>query len=287
MLIQPYRIDELHFAYQYQACFRWRTHRSRPCLPLAKLDLPVLDEIARSFGIHVLKCAGDSTDLLLLTSLQPRETIAGCASKLKGQTSKWLRESLSLQAPMNLLARGYFACTVGKSQREAVEEYLAIQSEHHGYAGRVLPPVHMESFCLTTEDEARLNAKHACTSVQFHLALASWKRRGVFGSKAGQAIATAWQSYQTEKLFALLKVSFLPDHVHLAVRTHPAVSPADLVVLLMNTSQQVMFEHFVDALLRAKLERLWQPSAYIGSYGDLASPQTRKYMDNWANESGE
>lgn len=26
-------------------------------------------------------------------------------------------------------------------------------------------------------------------------------------------------------------------------------------------------------LIAAELERLWQPSAYLGSYGDLASPQ--------------
>ena len=120
MLIQPYRSGELHFAYCYQLYFRWRTHRSRPCLPLAKLDQPVLDRIARNLGIHILKSTSGTTDLLVLASLQPSETIAGCASKLKGQTSKWLRESLSLQVPTNLLARGYFACTVGKSRRETV-----------------------------------------------------------------------------------------------------------------------------------------------------------------------
>jgi len=27
--------------------------------------------------------------------------------------------------------------------------------------------------------------------------------------------------------------------------------------------------------------RLWQPGAYIGSFGDLATPQIQKYVQNW------
>jgi REP element-mobilizing transposase RayT len=84
---------------------------------------------------------------------------------------------------------------------------------------------------------------------------------------------------------ALIKVSFLPDHVHLAIRTHPSVSPADLVVELMNSAQQVIFERFSGAILQARVEQLWQPSAYIGSYGDLTSPQIRKYIHNFAGET--
>lgn len=38
-------------------------------------------------------------------------------------------------------------------------------------------------------------------------------------------------------------------------------------------------------LIAAQVDRLWQPSAYLGSYGDLASPQIRKYIQNWASES--
>ncbi|MGH9768015.1 MAG: hypothetical protein ACREAB_11320, partial [Blastocatellia bacterium] len=59
----------------------------------------------------------------------------------------------------------------------------------------------------------------------------------------------------------------------------------DMVVELMNAAQQVVFERFAEAAIQARVERLWQPSAYIGSYGDLASPQISKYIHNWAGES--
>jgi hypothetical protein len=31
--------------------------------------------------------------------------------------------------------------------------------------------------------------------------------------------------------------------------------------------------------------RVWQPSAYIGGYGDLTSPQIRKYIHNFVGET--
>ena len=282
MLIQPYRPEELHFAYCYRAYLRWRTYQGRCCPPLAKLDQPTLDGIARRYDIHVLESASDETDLLVLVSLLPPETISGCASKLKGQTSKWLSEALQLQQPTDLLSRGYFACTAGKSTREAVEQYLSTQCEHHHYADRPHPPVFVQVYDLSPEDEARLQPAHARTVLQLHLVLATWKRQGVLVSESAQTVAEQWRGLGQELQFALLKVSFVPDHVHVAVQVHPSVSPADVAVALMNAAQKVVFEQYSDAAIRARVDRLWQPSAYIGAYGDLASPQVSKYIENWS-----
>jgi REP element-mobilizing transposase RayT len=86
---------------------------------------------------------------------------------------------------------------------------------------------------------------------------------------------------ETERQFALRKVSFVPDHVHVAVRAHPAVVPAQVVLELMNRAQHIMWERFPGAVIRARVERLWQPSAYVGSYGDLATPQIQQHIRNW------
>src|SRR2546428_10837572 len=131
MLIQPYLQNELHFAYCYHVYLRWRTHRARPIMQMAGLDQAVLEGIASKYGVHMLECASNTTDLLTLVSLKPEETISACTGKLKGQISKWLREAQQLTQPTEQLSNGYFACTVGKSPREAVEQYLSLQSEHH------------------------------------------------------------------------------------------------------------------------------------------------------------
>jgi REP element-mobilizing transposase RayT len=94
----------------------------------------------------------------------------------------------------------------------------------------------------------------------------------VFGSKEGQAIVAEWRRREEEMRIAIIKVSFVPDHVHLAVQLHPTVSPADVVAALMNVAQDT----WEDGLVRDGLEQLWERSANIGSYGELASPQIRK-----------
>jgi REP element-mobilizing transposase RayT len=291
MLHCDYEPDQLRFAYCYHAYLRWCTHALRPWPPLAALDVATLHALAERFAIRVLEGEGRPTEVRVLVSLRPGETIAGCASKLKGQTSKWLRQAPGHDRPMNLLSKGYFACTAGKSEPAQVDRYLSGQGDHHGYSARPLPPVWVESAEPTAALEARLRANHAWTVLRFHLVLATWQRRGVFGTAEARAVADGWRALQLRERFALLKVSFVPDHVHLAVRTHPSVAPAQLVAVLMNAGQKLLWERFPEAAIQARVERLWQPSAYVGSFGDLATPKIQHYLRNWsaqrASEAGE
>jgi REP element-mobilizing transposase RayT len=278
MFLQLYQPHELHFAYCYRVYLRWRTYRGLPCAPLARLDRAVLEGLVHEYHIRVLECATNATDLLSIVSLRPAETISACAGKLKGQVSKWLREALRWEQPTRLLSKGYFACTVGKSTGEAVEQYLSRQGEHHGYGQRRLPPVFVDKYELTAADKARISAKHAMVGARFHLVLATFGRRGLLGSQEGRKVASEWRRLQNELRIALVKVSFVPDHVHLALRVHPTVSPSTITAALMNVAQEVM-QHELSC---AGLERLWEPSAYLGSYGDLASPQIHKYIEHWS-----
>ena len=131
MFIQPYKPDEIHFAYCYRVYARFRTHRSAPLSELARVDAALLNELMGPYEIRVLKCATDSTDLLVELSLRPFETISAALSKLKGRVSKWLNEPSEMKGPA--LSNGYFACTPGKSTKVVVDRYLDDQSDHHGY----------------------------------------------------------------------------------------------------------------------------------------------------------
>lgn len=287
MLMQAYQLEELKFAWCYRVYYRWRTHRARPQRALARLDQPTLDALLQPYEIHVLEVTGGETDVKLLASLLPAETVAGCAGKAKGRVSKWLREELELGEPRRLLSRGYFACTAGPSTAEAVERYLDEQGEHHGYASRPKPPVFVRRYPLSPADEQRLSTQHAVTILRLHLVLSTWRRKGVFGRTEGEAIATRWRQMQDELAMALEKVSFLPDHVHLAVRFHPSVSPAIMVVALMNAAQERMWRDFPDAVIRAGAERLWQPSAYLGAFGNLEAAKIAAYVRRWEREEGQ
>jgi REP element-mobilizing transposase RayT len=279
-----YPPDELRFACCYHVYVRWSTHRLRPQAPLARLDQPTLGALVERFGLHVLVCESGPKEVRALVSLRPEDSVAACASKLKGQTSRWLRETLGLTQAQDLLSKGYFACTSGQSERAQVERYLSDQGEHHGYTERVRPPVHVEEFDVTAADEGRLQPNHAHVALQFHVVLATWRRRGVFGTAEAQAVTAGWRALQGHCRWALRKVSFVPDHVHVAVRLHPGECPASLAATLMNDGQRIIWERFPEAAIRAGVERLWQASAYVGSFGDLATPKVRQYLRNWAAE---
>ena len=277
----PYTRKELHFAYSYQVYLRWHTHRLQAQPQLARFTSEELADLAAPYGIRILEFEGSDTEALALVSLSPEEAVAACASKLKGRVSGWLKEAIGLERPAALLGKGYFARTAGKSTRDAVEAYLGRQGDHHGYARRVIPPVFVESYALTFSDEERLNAPHSKAVLQFHIVLASWHRHGVFGQESGEMIARFWRGMQNVYRFALLKVSFVPDHVHLAVRVHPSVSPADLVLELMNAAQETMFRELPEHIIQADISRLWQPSGYVGAYGDVTAARMKGYVGKW------
>jgi REP element-mobilizing transposase RayT len=285
MHIEPYTVEECRFAYCYHVYLRWCTHRRRSFPALARLSSALAKELAAECGIELLEWETAESEVRALASLQPGELVAACASKLKGRTSKWLRQELHLEQPENLLSKGYFACTTGKSERAAVERYLETQGEHHGYANRVVPPLYVQSFEDTEGDS--VCAAHAFTLLRFHLVLGTWGRRGVFARAEAEATTNAWRALEKAERFSLMKVSFVPDHVHLAVRVHPAVAPSVLVVRLLNVAQEVIWERFPDAAIQASIPRLWQPSAYIGSFGELATAKVQRYLRNWAEHDGE
>ena len=281
MLIQPYQMEELHFACCYRVYYRWRTHRATVQPPLSRLDQKTLGALLQEYGIHILEASASESDARVLASLLPDETAAAAASKMKGRVSKWLRGQFKLQQAEKLLSRGYFACTTGTSTAQAVLAYLDSQGEHHGYSSRPLPPVFVASYPLTPEDEQRISASHAATVLQFHVVLSTWRRRGVFGRTEAEAVADGWHQLQCQRPMFLEKVSFVPDHVHLAVRTHPSLSPAAVVAALMNAAQELMWKDFANAVIRARAERLWQPRAYVGGYGDLESAKIAAYVRRW------
>ncbi len=283
MRIQPFDPYELRFAYAYHVYFRWQTWRGRPIERLAKFDRLALQQMADEFNIQILETESSATDLVSLLSLRPSDSASVVASKLKARLSKWLGNRSLGDTPAHSLKHGYFACTSGKSTATQVEQYLETQGTHHGYEYHARQPVYVQQWPPTDESTESLAAYHASTHLHFHIVLATTNRNGIFTAEAGKSVAAHWRETERDSKFLLHKISFLPDHVHLAVKVHPSVVPAELILKLMNTSQELMFHKFSNLVIQAKVERLWHPCAYLGSYGDLASPMIQKYIRRWGD----
>lgn len=288
MLIQPFRLDELQFAYCSRVFFRTRTHRRKAIESLSKLNAKSLEELLRPYDIHLLEFESNESEIQGLLSLKPTEAISTAMSKTKGRISKWLSEQIAgteCQPRQKHLAVGYFAVTSGQSNSAVIDEYLDKQSEHHGYANRARPPVYVRSIEHSEFERVALRTDHAVTVLRHHMVFATEYRRGVFTDESAHDLTDRW--LEPQEKFLIDKVAFLPDHVHVAVSIHSTISPASVARTLMNSSQEFIWHRFPQLAVQARIERLWRPSAYVGSFGDISSNAMRAYMHRWAESRTE
>ena len=279
MHVEPYHLEDLKFAYCCHVYYRWHTHRRKPIHAMSTITSEQIEAERPQVHILNLEVSNNAVELALLASLLPTDSIAIAASKIKGGVSKILTRQIGEHTKK--LATGYFAATAGPRASDELYKYLDRQSHRHGYDKRADPPVYVRTWPNGTHDIQRLQANHSRSMVRWHLVLATWNRRGTFSKRAAAAIVDRWEELSGDLRFLFHKVSFLPDHVHLAVRTHPAVVPANLVLKFLNSSQELMKDRFDDLLIRTGNPRVWKPSAYIGTYGDLANTQVQAYLKDW------
>jgi len=155
-----------------------------------------------------------------------------------------------------------------------VKRYLVDQAEHHGYSTRVLPPV----FRFRAAEPEVLATAHSSFDLTHHLVLATRFRRGVFDSKMGQALVNYWIRVAARHGFAVDQATVLPDHVHLLVRITPKISIEQVALSLMNNGQHFVAKNFPSALFEAKIDQLWQPSAYVGTCGEVTTALLRAFL---------
>ncbi len=171
-------------------------------------------------------------------------------------------------------ARGYLARSVGRVRIDAVRVYLQLQAEHHGYAVRILPPVYR----YQADRPVRLSAAHSSSDLNHHVVLVTRRRAGVFGARMGEELGRYWLRVAAKRGFAIDQMTAVPDHVHLLVRTVPKLSIEECVLSLMNNGQHFIATTFPEALVRAKVDQLWQPSAFEGTRGNMTTALLKAFL---------
>jgi REP element-mobilizing transposase RayT len=206
MRIEP--LTSLKWAYQlhYYLCFR--THRRRTLFAAGQRADSLsksLTEICSRHAYHLLQSKIYPDHLRCLVSLRPEQTISNVLQTLKSNLARGFCAGFDLLLP--LWARGYLARSTGRVRVEAVRRYLEGQTEHHGYANRVRPPV----FGWRAPEPVPLRVAHAAFELGHHLVLSTRYRRGVFDSTRGGALATYWLTVATQRGFAIDQVTIVPD----------------------------------------------------------------------------
>ena len=110
----------------------WSTKNREPCLTLDVRERlwPYLGGIAKQNQMKALVIGGASDHVHVLLSLPATLSVAKAMQLLKGNSSKWMRETFP---NMRFFAwqEGYGAFTISMSGVEATTAYIQRQAEHH------------------------------------------------------------------------------------------------------------------------------------------------------------
>jgi len=271
--LEPFKEISWAFQLHYHICFR--THRRKTVFNdqsrIAALS-EALTNLCKINDLHLIEKDCHPEHVQLLLSFRPSQIISDALKRLKGRSSAAICQEFDLAPP--LWARGYLARSAGRVRIQAVKRYLDSQAEHHGYNTRALPPV----FRFRATEPEVLATAHASFDLTHHLVLATRFRRGVFDSKTGQALVNYWIKVAAKRGFAVDQATILPDHVHLLVRITPKISVEQAALSLMNNGQYFVAKHFPRALVEAKIDQLWQPSAYVGTCGELTTALLKAFL---------
>ena len=112
----------------------WCTHRRQPWLtPEIRQRLwPYLGGVARAHGMTALAVGGVADHVHALLSLPSTQSVSKAMQLLKGNASKWLRETFPQLVHCRFgWQEGYGAFSLGVSGVEATRRYIESQEEHH------------------------------------------------------------------------------------------------------------------------------------------------------------
>lgn len=273
MLLEP--LTTLSWAYQlhYYLCFRTRRCRLVFSTPEHTAALEAaLREICARHEYHLLEAKVYPDHLRCLLSLRPAQPISQVIQTIKANSARLFNAQFTLSPP--LWGRGYLAQSVGSVRLGVVKQYIRAQAEHHGYANRVRPPVAR----YTAEPPLALIAAHASFALHHHLVFATRYRRGVFDAVLGAALIQYWQRVASVRGFAIDRVTVLPDHAHLLVRIAPKMNIEECALSLLNNGQHFVGQRAPEALIQAKIEQLWQASAYVGTTGEFTTALVKTFL---------
>jgi REP element-mobilizing transposase RayT len=216
-------LDTLSWAYQlhYYLCFRTRSRK--PLITSHDQLNATLGEICQRHDYHLLRSKVYPDHFRCLLSLRPTQKISNVILTLKANSSP----------EPGFWERGYLARSVGRVRIATVKEYIDQQATHHGYACRLLPPV----FRYRVEHPVVLTAAHASFDLNHHLVFATSHRIGIFDSALGDRLGRYWLSVASKRNFAIDRITVVPDHIHLLVRTAPKMSIEECALSLLNNGE--------------------------------------------------
>lgn len=119
-------------------------------------------------------------------------------------------------------------------------------------------------------------------NIGYHLIWCPKYRRKVLVDKIEKRLKELLYQKAKELKITIVKMSIMPDHVHLFVSCSPVDSPHFIVGQLKGFSSKTLRNEFHK--LKSRLPSLWTRSYYCESVGHISEEIVKKYIDDQKNK---
>jgi len=251
-VLQPlYTAENIKVAYQlnWSLSVFWR---QPPC---TSDWLEPLGRVAEADGVRILEHRfATPTCSLFLVSTRPELVPQQIPRVIKGRLQYLVRDRWP-----KAFQRNYDLRSLGSTQRDKIEAYVASQLEHHHADERVL---HERFADLQFSDpEVDLGqprfAEHARYWCNLHLVLVHDWRRSDSRPETWLRVRHILRTSATSKGWLLSRLGIVPDHLHVTLGFPPATAPLDVALSCMNN---VAYVHAMQPVLMA--------SCFMATFGE-------------------
>jgi REP-associated tyrosine transposase len=267
----------LEAAYQLHYYLWFKTHYLQPILsdqPKQELADTVLANTCSREQLHLLESDIKDTQLRLLLSLKPSQTISEVVRKLKGNLQHQSRKAFDVP---KLFGKGYFARSSGRINLEAARNYVEQQAAHHGYQGTWTKPLKFRNPDFKSPAFA---FEHCAAILNYHLVLVTQNRIPVFDEVIAPRLFDYLMEIGSKYTFAIDRIGLLPDHMHLIIEGIPSISVEEYVLAIMNSTHNWMMENYWGVLKETGAWDVWRPSYYAGTVGEYTTAQISNFLRN-------
>ncbi|MCD6318353.1 IS200/IS605 family transposase [Candidatus Aerophobetes bacterium] len=124
-----------------------------------------------------------------------------------------------------------------------------------------------------------ISARTCVYNIWYHVVWSTKYRRKVLVNKVADTCKELFAGTARENDFTIKAMEIMPDHVHLFISAHPKYAPSAIVKKLKGISGKWLFERHPELRKIYRKNKLWNPSTYYGTSGDVSKETIRKYIE--------
>ena len=122
-------------------------------------------------------------------------------------------------------------------------------------------------------------------NLNYHFVWCPKYRKPFMKGKYAEFIEKNTHTIAKEKGVWIVELKIMPDHIHLFLSAPPQKAPSNIVKFFKGILGLRLFREFPELKKEFWGGKIWSPSYYVGSAGDISAATIKRYIQNQEKES--